>query len=138
MIKYIYYRLCKHHEKGKRINISTKASYNFISLVYFMMSLPLAMILIKLVTLISRDELSYPFIVIVFIFLIVLNNHQCDRFEKTMETYKPPKRYKSLKHISPYWFFVPLCGLIFPLYFFLVIVLIWKIIPSYLEGLMAL
>ena len=38
MIKYIYYRLCdKHHEKGKRKNVSSWYASRFAGTVYFMM-----------------------------------------------------------------------------------------------------
>ena len=41
MIKYIYYRLCdKHHEKGKRKNVSSWYASRFAGTVYFMMLWP--------------------------------------------------------------------------------------------------
>lgn len=132
MFKYIYYRLCKHHEKGKRFNKSTWAASNFAGVMHFMMIWPLAWIFIALLTLICSNPLVY---LLAFIPFIIWSEYLSGRFEKRMESYKPPKRYKGLKRISVGWFIVPLFLLIL-VYFFSVIVLIFKIVPSFLERLM--
>ena len=70
-----------------------------------------------------------------FIPFIVLELYLSDRFEKRMQTYKPPKRYKALNHVSVYWLTIP-TALIITAYFFAVLVLLMKyvIVPYELEG----
>ena len=72
-----------------------------------------------------------------FIPFIVWSEYLSSRFEKRMETYKPPKRYKGLNRISVGWFIAPLFVLML-VYLFSVIVLIFKIVPSYLDSLITL
>ena len=134
MFKYIYYRLCKHHEKGKRLNTRTCAASNFAGVMHFMMIWPLAWIFIALLTLICSNPLVC---LLAFIPFIIWSEFLTGRFEKRMETYKPPRRYKGLNRISVGWFIAPLFLLV-PVYLFSVIVLIFKIVPSYLERLMTL
>jgi len=128
MFKYIYYRLCKHHEKGKRFNKSTWAASNFAGVMHFMMIWPLALIFIALLTLICSNPLVS---LLAFIPFIIWSEYLSGRFEKRMESYKPPKRYKGLNRIWVGWFIVPLFLLLL-VYFFSVIVLTFKIVPSFI------
>ena len=130
MIKYIYYRLCKHHEKGKRKNVSNIHASRFAYIVYFMMLFPFMMFFSALM----MSSNKYTFF-LGFIPFIILSFYLSNRFEKRMETYKPPKRYKNLNHISIYLLTIP-AALIITAYFFAVIVIVMKyvIVPYNLEG----
>lgn len=131
MIKYIYYRLCdKHHEKGKRKNVSSWNASRFAGTVYFMMLWPFT--LFFSILMLSSNVFTF---FLGFIPFIVLELYLSDRFEKRMQTYKPPKRYKALNHVSVYWLTIP-TALIITAYFFAVLVLLMKyvIVPYDLEG----
>ena len=131
MIKYIYYRLCdKHHEKGKRKNVSSWNASRFAGTVYFMMLWPFT--LLFSILMLSSNVFTF---FLGFIPFIVLELYLSDRFEKRMQTYKPPKRYKALNHVSVYWLIIP-TALIITAYFFAVLVLLMKyvIVPYELEG----
>ena len=117
MIKYIYYRLCdKHHEKGKRKNVSSWNASRFAGTVYFMMLWPFT--LFFSILMLSSNVFTF---FLGFIPFIVLELYLSDRFEKRMQTYKPPKRYKALNHVSVYWLTIP-TALIITAYFFAVLV----------------
>ena len=125
MFKYIYYRLCKHHEKGKRKNVGHSwEAGRFSGMVNFMMVWPFAILFMGLM------KSSNP-ITMWLGFLLYLSN----RFDKKMQTYKPPKRYKALNQISIYWLTIP-AALIITAYYIAVIVFLMKyvIVPYNLEG----
>jgi ABC-type Fe3+ transport system permease subunit len=86
------------------------------------------LIFIALLTLICSNPLVS---LLAFIPFIIWSEYLSGRFEKRMESYKPPKRYKGLNRIWVGWFIVPLFLLLL-VYFFSVIVLIFKIVPSFL------
>ena len=130
MIKYIYYRLCKHHEKGKRKNVSSWYASRFAGTVYFMMLWPFT--LFFSILMLSSNVFTF---FLGFIPFIVLELYLSNRFDKKMQTYKPPKRYKALNQISIYWLTIPV-ALIVPAFFIAVPVLLMKyvIVPYDLEG----
>jgi hypothetical protein len=131
MIKYIYYRLCKHHEKGKRINISTYDASRFVNLAYFMMLWPFTLLFIALM----YNSSNHLPMLLVFILFFILSFYLTNRFEKRMQTYRPPKQYKSYNKISIYWLTIPAL-LLFIAYFIAVLVLLMEyvIVPYKLGG----
>ncbi len=130
MIKYIYYRLCKHHEKGKRKNVGSREAGHFSGIVHFLMVWPFAFLFMVLMK--SSNQITMW---LGFLPFVILSLYLGNRFEKKMQTYKPPKRYKALNQISIYWLTIP-AALIFTAYFIAVIVFLMKyvIVPYNLEG----
>ena len=131
MIKYIYYRLCKHHEKGKRKNVSNSiAASRYPGMVNFMMVWPFAFLFMVLMK--SSNQITMW---LGFLPFVILSLYLGNRFEKKMQNYKPPKRYKALNQISIYWLTIP-AALLFTAYFIAVIVFLMKyvIVPYNLEG----
>ena len=118
MIKYIYYRLCKHHEKGKRKNVGSREAGHFSGIVHFLMK--------------SSNQIT---MLLGFLPFVIMGLYLSNRFDKKMQTYKPPKRYKALNQISIYWLTI-LVALIVPAFFIAVPVLLMKyvIVPYDLEG----
>ena len=70
-----------------------------------------------------------------FLPFVIMGLYLSNRFDKKMQTYKPPKRYKALNQISIYWLTIPV-ALIVPAFFIAVPVLLMKyvIVPYDLEG----
>ena len=131
MFKYIYYRLCKHHEKGKRKNVGHSwEAGRFSGMVNFMMVWPFAILFMGLMK--SSNPITMW---LGFLPWVILGLYLSNRFDKKMQTYKPPKRYKALNKISIYWLTIP-AALIVPALFIAVPVLLMKyvIVPYNLEG----
>ena len=95
MFKYIYYRLCKHHEKGKRLNTRTWAASNYAGVMHFMMIWPLAWIFIALLTLICSNPLVC---LLAFIPFIIWSEFLTGRFEKRMEIISRKKLLGYIEH----------------------------------------
>ena len=130
MIKYIYYRLCKHHEKGKRKNVGSREAGHFSGIVHFLMVWPFAFLFMILMK--SSNQIT---MLLGFLPFVIMGLYLSNRFDKKMQTYKPPKRYKALNQISIYWLTIP-AALIVPALFIAVPVLLMKyvIVPYDLEG----
>ena len=130
MIKYIYYRLCKHHEKGKRNNVGSREAGHFSGIVHFLMVWPFAFLFMVLMK--SSNQIT---MLLGFLPFVIMGLYLSNRFDKKMQTYKPPKRYKALNQISIYWLTIS-AALIVPAFFIAVPVLLMKyvIVPYDLEG----
>lgn len=130
MIKYIYYRLCKHHEKGKWKNVGSREAGHFSGIVHFLMVWPFAFLFMVLMK--SSNPITMW---LGFLPFVIMGLYLSNRFYKKMQTYKPPKRYKALNQISIYWLTIP-AALIVPAFFIAVPVLLMKyvIVPYNLEG----
>ena len=130
MIKYIYYRLCKHHKKGKRKNVGSWEAGYFSGIVHFLMVWPFAFLFMFLMK--SSNQIT---MLIGFLPFVIMGLYLSNRFDKKMQTYKPPKRYKALNQISIYWLTIP-AALIVPALFIAVPVLLMKYViePYNLEG----
>ncbi len=130
MFKYIYYRLCKHHEKGKLKNVGSREAGHFSGIVHFLMVWPFAFLLMILLK--SSNQIT---MMLGFLPFVILGLYLSNRFDKKMQTYKPPKRYKALNQISIYWLTIP-AALIVPAFFIAVPVLLMKYViePFNLDG----
>ena len=132
MLRYIYYRLCKHHEKGKKRNEIGLLEDQF----FFGIILCLLMPALFLLFAILKYNTSTAILsgLIYFALVCIVEHH----IAKGMKPYRPPQRYKSLNRISVQaleWIIVPLeiiytIGSIFLAVKFL-------ITPLHLDGLLA-
>ena len=94
MLRYIYYRCCKHHEKGKRQN---KVKLLWSNYLFGLISILLIPVLILLVGILKYNSFTAFLAFLIWIVLSIAIDHH---IEKTSKTYRPPKRYKALNRIS--------------------------------------
>lgn len=94
MLRYIYYRCCKHHEKGKRQN---KVKLLWANYVWGLITILLIPVLILLLGILKYNAFTAFLAFLIWITLSIVIDHH---IEKTSKTYRPPKRYKALNRIS--------------------------------------
>ena len=132
MLRYIYYRCCKHHENGKRQNkIDPKWSRWFGGQIFIL----LAPLWILLLSVLAYNTFT---LVLVFLIAIVLTNVVEHHIERTSKNYRPPERYKALNPIS----MTTLAWIILPLELIYVIGAMYLtiellVVPLHLDGLLA-
>jgi len=94
MLRYIYYRCCKHHVKGKRQNQVKLLWNNYVFGLTIILLLP---VLLLLLGILKYNSFTAFLAFLIWVALILVINHH---IEKNSKTYRPPKRYKALNRIS--------------------------------------
>lgn len=94
MLRYIYYRCCKHHVKGKRQNEVKLLWSNY---VYGLIIILLMPVLILLLGILKYNSFTAFLAFLIWIALPLVIDHH---IKKNSKTYRPPKKYKALNKIS--------------------------------------
>lgn len=133
MLRYIYYRCCKHHEKGKRENkIDLQWSRFYYGLIMFLFT-PVGILIMSIL-----DYNTFTLIiagVIYFALTLAVEHH----IKQTSKHYRPPQRYKALNKMSmatlawavilPLEIIYVICSMILTIKFL--------VVPLHLDGLLA-
>ena len=94
MLRYIYYRLCKHHEKGKRqYTMGYWEDRFFFGLIFFL----LVPVHVLLLSILEYNAFTLVLAGLIGVALVLIVEHH---ISKGMKTYRPPQRYKALNRLS--------------------------------------
>ena len=94
MLRYIYYRLCKHHEKGKRRNEIGFFEDRFFWGIILSLLTPVFVLLFSILECNTFTAILAG--IICFAMVFIVEHH----ITKGMKTYRPPQRYKALNKLS--------------------------------------
>lgn len=94
MLRYIYYRCCKHHEKGKRQNKINLQWARFYSGLIIILLTPVCLLLMSIL---YYNNFTLILAGLIYFALIFAVEHHIKR---TSKKYRPPKRFKALNQIS--------------------------------------
>ena len=105
MLKYIYYRICKDWERKQELNQTfwMWPPYHWAGSVFTFLFLPFAFLSGILMN--SDNKLTS---IISAMAIGVLAMYLCNRFEKGMQNYTPPERFKKFENTPLYCFTGPL------------------------------
>ena len=133
MLRYIYYRCCKHHEKGKRENKINLQWSGFYSGLIIILLMPVGILLMSIL-----DYNTFTLIIAGLIYLsltLAVEHH----IKQTSKKYRPPKRYKALNKMSmttlawaiilPLEIIYVICSMILTIKFL--------VVPLHIDGLLA-
>ena len=132
MIKYIYYRICKDWERkqelGKTLWESPPGWWSCSA--FFFLFFPFTFLGF---TLMYNDNILIPFLgALPF---SILSYYLSERFEKRMQTYQPPERYKKYDDTPLYYFTGPLVMIMYFWALGVIFLLLFCVIePFHLKG----
>ena len=132
MIKYIYYRVSEHYKELERLDnmLWELDPFRFSNSVHTMFFLPFA----ALGAMLMRSDRWWTS-VIGFVPIYMLACYLSNRFEKRMQTYQPPERFRKLDDVPVNG----LVGMVFALLFLwalggIALSLLFLVAPFHLEG----